>query len=906
MNRISTKLLILFVILPFQLNAQKISGLVYDVNGPLIGAEIKGTTSIGDIATVTDTEGRYTLFLSPGKHKLKISYKGYERQKMKIALVSGEIQEFNFEMEKRKPKRYKPKFSSPKDFKKDDFIGNDLLVSGRNTLEEALTYKMPSFNAVNFPTNDVNSIQDAYEIRNMGPSRTLILINGKRKNISSILYTRHAPGQNESSVDLSVIPLNAIERIEMMDDGSAARYGSDAIAGVMNIILKKDSLSGSLIFRGGITGKGDGASYGIALNNGMGIGKKGFINYTLDLSKLEQANRSGAIDAVGEAGDFGATLMTVQEFLTRHPDGKNISGPPGTTAAKFTLNTGFNINENSEVYANMNYAYKLVNSFANYRTPYWRTIQREPYLADFFPGDHPINAGGYDGYQPTFDGKLLDYNGTIGFNYFKNNFNTDVSITIGGNGQDYSMKNSQNRTIDFDPFGVNKYRENSPTDFELGGNQFSHLIGNIDVSKSLFEKMIFAFGSEIRREVFTILEGDVASYEGSGADSYKGNDLKFAGSFNRFNFGGYSDIVYNFNEEIKVNGTVRLDNYSDFGSTFIYKLGALYKTPRNNLSIKASYSTGFKAPLLQQIYSQGESRWSDQGGFGIDVFVNNVSLAAEALGIDKLGAEKSTSINMGLEYRPNRNLTISLDYYNIAIKDRIILSRDIVNAYYIESTTLDSLYPYNLSRMTFYLNAMDSRTSGIDFTTSFMKNGVGNTKLNVNFSANYTFQNKRDGPVKNPEIIKASGQSVSNAEFESSLFTSRPKYKGILGIKYEIGKMTLLINNTLFGPSKFRLFFLRNGLYIGFEPKIVTDLGLTYKITKKINLAINTNNVLNIIPKWNFKADPGAENLLNNEALLRSNGNLLTFNQRYDKTTYYGYHFSQLGIVLNMRLTILL
>ena len=267
-----------------------------------------------------------------------------------------------------------------------DIVGvKELQATGQTTFDKALQYKIPSFNTVNTPVNDATSLLDPYEIRNMGPSRTLILINGKRKNLSALLYTQTSPGRGETGADISGIPTDAIKTIQILRDGASAQYGSDAIAGVMNIILKDSYKDGSATFRSGITGEGDGEMLGVSVNNGSKIGDRGFVNYTVDFSKTALANRPGTVDAEGEFADFGGTrpgetLADIQEFLSRRPDAGNINGSPETTAAKFLVNGSVDVSDKTDMYFNAAYVYKKVNSFANYRTPYWRDIQDFPYL----------------------------------------------------------------------------------------------------------------------------------------------------------------------------------------------------------------------------------------------------------------------------------------------------------------------------------------------------------------------------------------------------------------------------------------------------------------------------------------------------------------------------------------------
>lgn len=898
------------MMLSFGLSAQMISGTVKSGEEAIIGGSVlvSGTST----GTATDVNGNYELKLDPGTYTIEFSYTGYTPQKIDVTLADGENKSMDIDLIEGislsdivvTGSRTAPRSSTSTPLPIDVINASELMSTGQNSFDKALTYKIPSFNSVNTPVNDATSLLDPYEIRNMGPSRTLILINGKRKNTSALLYTQTSPGRGETGADISAIPQSAIKRVEILRDGASAQYGSDAIAGVINIILKDDAEHGSVTFNTGITTEGDGETFGIALNNGAKLGENGFMNYTIDLSKRQQSNRPGTVDAAGEAGDFGAELSDVQSFLSKYPDAGNINGSPETTAAKFALNFGNNISEHTEFYGNAAYVYKKVNSFANYRTPYWRTEADFPYLADFFPNGP---NGEYIGYVPTFDGDLNDYNGTIGFRNNKNGWISDVSFTVGGNRQTYIVSNSHNRNGTLNPDGTNKYNENSPLIFDVGGTQFNHAVGNIDVTRRLSDMVGFAFGSEFRSETFTVIEGSEAAYEDGGPDSFSGTDPRNAGKFNRYNFGGYADFAFDFTDDFLLNATARVENYSDFGSAFVWKLSTRYKFADDKITLRASASTGFRAPLLHQIYTQ-KAQYSFIPGQGIQVggLINNVSREAKLLGLPQLDAEKSTNITIGIGARPTNQLSFTLDYYNIAVEDRIILSSEIGGTD-AGNTALDAiLTANNLSDLSFFVNALDTRTSGIDFVANYRNVSAGTGNLNFNLSGNYTLQNERDGDIKNPTLVAESGQTVSNATQEALFFTSRPEYKIIGGIEYSAGKFAASLNNTVFGPTTFRQQGLDEGLYTEFATKLVTDLGLSYKLTEKTTVALNVNNLFNILPEWSFKADAGSAPaaMLNDEAYLKNQSNLITFNQRYSQMTYDGYHFSQLGTILNFSLNV--
>lgn len=916
-------LIMLFALMTsFAFAQTSVSGSVKDSNGVGIpGANVieKGTTN----GTTTDFDGNYSITVG-SESTLVYSYVGYStteepvnsRSQINITLSDGEALDEVILVGSRTAPRSNVDSPLPV-----DVVGaKELATTGQATFDKALQYRIPSFNTVQTPVNDATSLLDPYEIRNMGPSRTLILINGKRKNLSALLYTQTSPGRGETGADISAIPTDAIKRVEILRDGASAQYGSDAIAGVMNIILKDNANFGSATLRTGITSEGDGEMFGLAVNNGSTIGDdKGFINYTIDFSKVNQANRPGTVNAAGEAADFGADIADVQEFLSRNPDAGNINGSPETAASKFLINGGFDLSDNTELYFNTAYVYKKVNSFANYRTPYWRTVDDFPYLADFFPGNHPTNAGGYDGYVPTFEGLLNDYNGTIGIKTKINDWNVDLSYTTGGNTQTYTVSDSHNRN---EVFGVSYnptidefeatplYQANSQQSFDPGGTKFTHNVGNIDISRILSDQVSVGFGAEFRNETFEVIEGELASYDGGGADSFAGNSPENSGKFNRYNIGGYFSLDYDVSDAFLLSGTIRTENYSDFGNTFVYKLSSRLKL-NENLTARASISSGFRAPTLHQIYTQ-KAQYSFVPGQGIQVggLINNVSTQAKLLGIPELDAETSNNFTIGFGGKLANNLSFTVDYYNITVEDRIVLGSEIggtafdVDGNNIGTTALDDiLRDNNLSDVSFFSNAIDTRTSGIDVVISKKNMTIGSGSLDLNLSGNYTIQNEREGDVKDITLVADSGQSVVNATQEALFFTSRPETKWILGANYDIGKFGFNLNNTYFGKTTFKQQGMSTDLRTEFTPKIVTDLGVNFNATDKLTLSLNINNLLNVLPEWAFKAENAAGTaLLADPAQVQNQSNLITFNQRYSQMTYDGYHFSQLGTMLNLSL----
>tara|TARA_R110002051_G_scaffold79221_3_gene142988 strand:- start:159 stop:926 length:768 start_codon:yes stop_codon:yes gene_type:complete len=248
------------------------------------------------------------------------------------------------------------------------------------------------------------------------------------------------------------------------------------------------------------------------------------------------------------------------------------------------------------------------------------------------------------------------------------------------------------------------------------------------------------------------------------------------------------------------------------------------------------------------------------------------------------------------------------------VKDRIVLSSEITGTEFdddgnnIGTTPLDDiLRDNNLSDVSFFANAIDTRTSGVDAVLSYQNLALGQGLLDLNLSGNYTIQNERDGAVKNPTLVENAGQSVVNDTQEALFFTSRPETKWILGANYDINKFGFSLNNTYFGKTTFKQQGMSNDLRTEFTPKIVTDLGVTFSATKKLTLALNINNLLDVLPEWSFKAENAAGQAIIDNPTIQPSGltlideqaNLITFNSRYSQMTYDGYHFSQLGTMLN-------
>ena len=926
-------LLAVFAMLEFtvQINAQTktVMGKVTDSKdgSSLPGVTIKNAKS----GTVTGSDGKFTIKVSETATKLSVSSVGYMTQdvnipasgELNIALITSTsaLEEVVVSTGSRNVQRTVTDAAVPI-----DIIGAaDLKMTGQTTFDKALQYTVPSFNTVNTPVNDATTLLDPWEIRNMGPSRSLVLINGKRKNLSSLLYVQFSPGRGETGVDISAIPQQAIKRVEILRDGASAQYGSDAIAGVMNIILKDKYDYTSLNFNSGITSAGDGGMYGLALNSGANFGSKGFVNYTVNFSQQNSAVRSTNIYLPSELGAFGgdaAQNALITNYLKDYPTGNNINGSGETTAGKFLVNFGIPVGE-SEFYGNAAMVIKRVSSFANYRTPYWRQDRGllhsstdnggKNYLTPAtlaFPGDGTDLYKGYVGYVPTFEGDLVDYNATLGLKGETNGWKHDGSLTIGGNTQTYTVDNTVNRSLG----------KSSPTRFKPGGYGFSHIVGNIDVTKAVTDQLGIGFGMEARSESYTIVAGDEASYDRQGSNSFPGINKLNAGLNQRFNVGAYLDLNYDFSKDFLINGTVRLENYSDFGSKAVWKVASRYKLADDKVVLRGSVSTGFRAPSLHQIYAQSIQASFAAGTILLSGLFNNRSAQARALGIPALKPEQSTNMTFGVGLNPSKNLSITLDYYRINVTDRIVYSSSINTDdknLAVPTTDLGRILKgtsvgkdaFDLASVQFFINGIETVNTGLDYVVSYRNIELGMGKLGVNLAGNFVLDNSIIGNPTTPKAIADAGSSILNTQIRSLLTESRPQYKTILSFNYSLKKWHFNLANTLFGSTKFQ--DLDNGgdamenIKAVFTPAVVSDLSVGYDFSKNVSFTANINNFLNILPKWDLIAQnakgESAINTPEKKALLRAD---LGFSGRYDILGYNGSQFSQLGTMFNANLQI--
>jgi len=804
-----------------------IKGNITDTEGvSLIGATVKEYNTYR--GTVTDLDGNFELNVSTLPTTLSISYIGYKTQSiliessesdLKIILQEGSssLDEVVVVGSRGKPRTI---LSSPVPI--DNINAKDLQSSGQSSIDQMINYKVPSYNSTNQTISDATAHFDPSELRNMGPSRTLVLVNGKRKNQSSLVYVNDTPGKGEVGVDMKSIPTAAIERVEVLRDGASAQYGSDAIAGVINIILKERT-EGSVNTGIGITAAGDGLTYNADVNKGFKVGNNGNLNLTASYYHQDETNRAGE---PGEDALFG--VDSSNEWIQENPDLGMTVGQPAydKISGAANLSLPYN-NDNAEFYVAGSYTKRLGKSFALYRTPYW------------IPDDAGLltsEGETYQGFQPTFETNINDWFANAGTKNDFNGWKTDLSVTAGQNTVDYTIGNTINVSL----------LPNSPTEFDAGAYKFGHILGNLDVSKSFGNLSVFA-GTEARMEFFEVVAGQDESWVDGGAQSFPGLQPGNALEADRTNVGLYAGADYDITENTLVGAALRFENFSDFGSNLSWKINGRQLFNNSKGVVRASLSTGFRAPSLHQIYLSNIQTLISGGTVSNQGTFNNVSPVIESLGIPKLDAEQSFNISAGFTYKITDNFNVSLDYYNIDLNNRVLFTGEI--GFDSDTTTNNAveeiLIRDDVTSIKFFVNAMDTRTQGVDLVANYDGIKVGTGKMGLIMALN--FNSTKIDEITVPGQIGDAGYDIFNRKEQSRVTTARPNFKGSLGINYRLNAFTANLNNTYFGEVTWQ-----HGANPDFDQtfagKLVTDLILGYKASDALSINLTAKNLFNVYP----------------------------------------------------------
>ncbi len=830
MKRITLLLCAIFSI-SLTFSQSTVTGTVTDSNKEALpGANIleKGTQN----GTATDFNGKFSLTVKDGAI-LVVSFTGYESKEvsvngktnLNIVLTEGlQLDEVVVTGNRIKPRTI---LDSPVPI--DNIDVKELQKSGKNTLDRMLTFKVPSFNSQNQAISDATAHYDPADLRGLGPSRTLVLVNGKRKNQSAQVYLNRTPGKGEVGVDLKSIPTAAIERVEVLRDGASAIYGSDAIAGVMNIILKKNVQYSTFTSKAGLTSQKDGFNLSSDYNTAFSFGDGGFVNVTLGYYKQSTTNRAGI------ASDVGGTPRDAA-WLANNPKAGMTVGQPAMEKKDVFVNMEHPLGKNSTLYSFHGFTTRNGQSFAYYRAPYWRNDVAN---ANFITS----SADNFIGYQPTFETKINDHINAIGIKFpIAEGWNADASVTYGSNDVNVTVNNSVNRDYLAD-------HGTSPRTFNPGGYNFTNVVGNFDVNTQLSEQVGLAFGLEYKKESFRAIEGNPLSYYGAGSDSFAGIKPDEAGMWSRSNVAFYSQLEYDINKDFLLGVAGRYEDYSDAGSNFSWKANGRYKLGDKG-AIRASYSTGFRAPTLHQthitlsqyIIVAGSSEPLLQGTLAND------NSAVQALGVPKLTHEISKNLSAGLTYKFNRKFSGSIDFYQIKVDDRVLFSSQIGSDGDPGTTNPveQILEDNNVVAVQVFINAGDTKTTGTDIVLNYRNIEMGEGgKLHASFAAN--FNKTTIDAINTPDVIAAAGYNIFDRQEQGLITNSRPKSKMILGLNYVSDKWDISFNNTRFGEVTITA-PESGGTDQDLSSKIATDFGFGYNLTDKITFNANINNIFDVYP----------------------------------------------------------
>ncbi|MEY2670578.1 MAG: hypothetical protein RLZZ577_894 [Bacteroidota bacterium] len=728
--------------------------------------------------------------------------------------------------------------------------------SGKLEINELLQYVAPSFNANKQSGSDGADHVDPASLRGMGPDQTLVLINGKRRHQSSLINLFGTKGRGNTGTDLNAIPASAIKRIEILRDGAAAQYGSDAIAGVINIVLNDNinQVTGAVTYGAYNTNAQGEFDPGTANTKNNFLDETGFGNTlgqkrNFDGQSLKVAANYGvAVGKKGGIANFTAEYLNKEKTLRPGFDFRKGFGEAAIQGLNLFGNLVLPISDKTEFYAFGGRNFRDTDAYAFTRNGGERVVE------SIYPG----------GYTPRITSEIVDNSIATGIRTkYASGWKMDLSNTFGKNLFHYYIKGTINASL----------VGNSPTEFNAGGHSLSQNTTNLDFSKnydSVLNGMNLAFGAEFRTEQFSIFageEGSYATYDTAGrpitnpatqtapTDPISG-ELRPGGSQgfpgyspanevkkNRNNVSLYTDAEFDVTDNLLVSTAVRFENYSDFGSTLNGKLAARLKAT-DNINFRGSLSTGFRAPSLAQVYYNLRFTNFSSGGATEVILSSNDSPVTQAFGINKLNEEKAVNGSLGVTASFGA-FTATVDGYFINVKDRIVLTG------YFDASALN----LGVSAAQFFTNGVDTKTAGVDVVLAWKKK-FGDSNLSATLVGN--INHMTIGDVKNGTLDK---ETFFGEREKAFLLASAPANKFGLNLNYDkkwfnaglaftrFSKVELLDYQMYEDVADYGSFADQiKAATDTYSAKIVTDLTLGFKLNKASKLSIGANNLFNIYP----------------------------------------------------------
>ena len=876
---------------------QTITGKVTDAKTgePVSGVSVKIKSSKTG-GTVTNKEGVFSIAAAP-KDVLEISSVGFKTEtvtlngetniSVNLTVATAELSEVVF-VGSRGAGRAKIETPVPVDIIKINQIG---LPTAKMDLTSVLNYAAPSFNYNKQSGADGADHVDLGTLRGLGPDQTLVLINGKRRHQTAFVALFGTRGRGNSGVDLNAFPEAAVDRIEILRDGASAQYGSDAMAGVINILLKKDinhwtintgwsgyydSKFNARKFNAGnqyYSGNAiDGGTYTLSVNNGFAIGKNGgFVNISADF--LRQAKTYRQVDTTNPQLDKNS-LLYINSGRRAFGDGSVTTG-----GIMYNMEIPFSAGGKTSFYSFGGYNYKGSDAFA-----YSRNYSAKP---ERFPTD----AGGNLIFVSDIMRKTNDAE-----TYYNPHIQThiqDVSMALGikgdaGKGWGWDISNTIGRN-DFHYYGDKTFNasqigKSTPNHFDDGGFNFLQNTFNLDFNKSfksVGEGLNLGLGTEFRYEKYAIYSGEELSYknydpngvQASGSQGFPGFSNTDAVSANRTNFGVYADAALDVTKEWLVDGAVRFENYSDFGAVLTGKLATRYKLG-SDFNVRGSVSTGFRAPSLAQIHFSNTLTSFSGGQLVQSLIAPNTSVIARAAGIPDLKEETSVNGSLGFSWKPVRNFTFTMDGYIVKVKDRIVLSGLFNKDDPSLPASFTSQFPTEVSTAQFFANAVSTTNIGLDVVADYTFKW---SKSNLKILLAGNIQHISIDDIHVPSALndsKLHQKTFYSDREEAFLKASAPKAKFSLGLDYTRDKLGFGAHLTYYG--KIVLMGFGDGSspsgdnpnYSGINPqvpsdadaavyvpeifnyngKVTTDIYASYKLSGKISVFVGADNVFNVHP----------------------------------------------------------
>ena len=705
-----------------------------------------------------------------------------------------------------------------------------LQQTGTAELSTALARIIPSLTFPRPAAADTADSQRPAQLRGLSPDQVLVLVNGKRWHPGAILLTNGVLGRGSQAVDLNTIPMAAIDHIEVLRDGASAQYGSDAIAGVINIVLKGGAEGGAVELSGGQYSAGDGrqwqgsASFGLPLNN-----DQGWLRFTLQNGHQDYTNRAAPNRTRAWEG-------TTQRF-----------GDPEVGDHNLLLNGSYKLGSSAELYA-----FGHVGKRDSTSPAFFRNLANSNSVPSLYP----------NGYLPLENSDSLDQSLVLGVRgKTAGGWRWDVSANYGGNRVSYATQNSVNRAFLHD-FGY------SPTRFHDGILSASQQAFDVDIAKEfstgwLPNPVTLAFGAEYLRQTYKIDAGDVASYYtgtsgvSGGAQGFGGFQPANAGSHSRHDVAEYISLETNLTDKLGTSVAVRHEDYNDFGTTTSGALALRYDFT-DRFALRGSASTGFRAPsLAQQYYSYVSSLYYGAGNsLGLPAGIYNTGIVpstspvARLLGGEPLKPEKSRNFTVGAVWNPIDPLNLSVDLYQITIDNRIVLSSNLSTSKpavqsYLAANGITGL---NYSGIAYFTNAVNTRTRGVDLVGSY-RFDLGNAgTLQTTLSYNYN-KNKVTDVKANPAALDALGLNLKRIDRRDEfglLADTTPRSKLILSGLYNIERWS--VSGTVTRYGKFTSYNSTSPtLDQTFSSKWLLDLALNYNLDSW-TFTLGADNVFNTYP----------------------------------------------------------